>query len=157
MWNNTYSQYIGSHALSALYFHKGTYVCTLEIGKKLETLSLQTLQWSAAAHSFLLLQLMISEPGRQAFWFIIIILSVLSCQAGLVLSFLGGTLRPVLENHDVMLSHYGKLQATLNVGKTGRCIFIHKSKRRRYACDCCLNSIIKDNVTYSTQTSTFEA
>ena len=60
-----------------------------------------------------------SEPGRQAFWFLILLLSLVSCQAGLAFSFLGATLRPALDNHDVLLDHYGQRQAILNVGKAG--------------------------------------
>ena len=63
---------------------------------------------------------MMSEPGRQAFWFLILLLSLVSCQAGLAFSFLGATLRPALDNHHVMLDHYGQKQAILNVGKAGK-------------------------------------
>ncbi|XP_043239882.1 uncharacterized protein LOC122390731 isoform X1 [Amphibalanus amphitrite] len=69
-------------------------------------------------------KLMMSEPGRQAFWFLIMLISLVSCQAGLAFSFLGATLRPALDNHHVLLDHFGQNQAILNVGKAGSLIVV---------------------------------
>ncbi|XP_043239883.1 uncharacterized protein LOC122390731 isoform X2 [Amphibalanus amphitrite] len=68
-------------------------------------------------------KLMMSEPGRQAFWFLIMLISLVSCQAGLAFSFLGATLRPALDNHHVLLDHFGQNQAILNVGKAVAALF----------------------------------